>query len=92
MSFYDCNGKWLAGVGLDYCRKSNTALELCKNIKDMIKIAEDLSKEFPHVRVDLYNVDGKVVFGELTFFNAGGYMTFTPDEFDYELGKGFNFA
>lgn len=56
---------------------------------EMISIAEDISKNFPHVRVDLYDVDGKVVFGELTFFNASGYMKYNPDSFDFEIGKKF---
>src|SRR5690606_5437831 len=41
-----------------------------KNFEEMIEIARILSKDFPHVRVDLYNIDGKIVFGELTFYNA----------------------
>lgn len=41
----------------------------------MIKIAKELSKEFPFVRVDLYDNNGKVVFGELTFTPAGGLQT-----------------
>lgn len=53
----------------------------------MLKVAEILSAEFPHVRVDLYDVGGKVYFGELTFFNASGYMKYKPDEFDMEIGK-----
>jgi hypothetical protein len=60
-----------------------------KNFNRMIEISTLLSADFPHVRVDLYNVDGKIIFGELTFFNASGYMTFTPDEFDFEIGEKF---
>ena len=59
------------------------------NYDEMIKIAEKLSAPFPHVRVDLYNIKGKIVFGELTFFNASGYVKFNPDEFDYEMGEKF---
>ena len=60
-----------------------------KNYEKMVEIAEKLSKPFPHVRVDLYNIDGQIVFGELTFFNASGYVSFNPDMFDYELGEAF---
>ena len=42
-----------------------------------------------YVRVDFYNIDGEIYFGEMTFFNASGYFAFKPDEFDYELGKKF---
>lgn len=60
-----------------------------KNFEKMVEIAEALSAGFPHVRVDFYNVDGKITFGEMTFYNASGYTRFEPDEFDFELGEQF---
>lgn len=60
-----------------------------ENWDEMMKIAETLSSEFPHVRVDLYNVGGKIIFGELTFFNDSGYMKYNPDEFDFIAGDYF---
>lgn len=57
------------------------------NFSQMISIAEKLSSSFPHVRVDLYNVNGNILFGELTFYNASGYMAYEPDSFDIEIGK-----
>ena len=65
-------------------------IEKPKYFERMVEIAEQLSADFPHVRVDLYNVDGNIVFGELTFYGASGYMKFDPDTFDYELGEKFN--
>lgn len=59
------------------------------NFERMRDVAQTLSKDFPHVRVDLYNVDGKIYFGELTFYGASGYQQFEPDEFDYKLGEYF---
>ena len=56
------------------------------NFDEMKRYAEILSKDFSHVRVDLYNVDGKIFFGELTFFSASGYLLFDPDNFDIEIG------
>lgn len=56
----------------------------------MVKMAEELSKPFPHVRVDFYNISGNIIFGELTFFNASGYVEFEPDSFDKEMGNQFN--
>lgn len=53
----------------------------------MIKVAEKLSEDFPHVRVDLYNDNGKILFGEMTFYNASGYMEYDPDSFDIEIGN-----
>ena len=57
--------------------------------EEMIEIASTLSKGFPAVRVDLYQVDNRVVFGEMTFYPWSGYVQFVPDEFDFELGKKF---
>lgn len=60
-----------------------------ENLDKMLQIAQILSEDFPFVRVDLYNVDGKIYFGELTFYPWTGYVQFTPDEFDFELGSYF---
>ncbi|WP_026835446.1 ATP-grasp fold amidoligase family protein [Eubacterium xylanophilum] len=51
-----------------------------KNYEEMITIAEKLCVGFPHIRVDLYNISGKIYFGELTFFQSGGFDNdFTED-------------
>lgn len=59
------------------------------NFDEMKRMAGMLSKEFPFVRVDLYNVNGVVYFGELTFYPSSGYGKFHPDKFDYQLGSYF---
>lgn len=56
---------------------------------DMKMIAERLSEDFPAARVDLYNIEGKIYFGEITFFPWSGYQNFYPDQFDYVLGEKF---
>jgi hypothetical protein len=56
----------------------------------MIEIAKILSKDFPHVRVDLYNLNQKIYFGELTFYDGSGYKGYISDEFDFILGKQFD--
>jgi hypothetical protein len=58
-----------------------------KNFDKMIELAQTLSKGFPHIRVDFYNVEGKIYFGELTFFSGGGNTRFEPDEWDSILGS-----
>lgn len=52
----------------------------------MRKLAEQLSQGLPHVRVDLYEVNGKNYFGELTFYPGNGMTRFEPEEWDYTLG------
>lgn len=56
----------------------------------MKEAASLLSKGFPHVRVDLYEVDNKVLFGELTFYHFGAVVPFEPQTWDYEFGKMLN--
>lgn len=58
-----------------------------KNLDKMLEIASKLSKGVPHVRVDLYNCDGRIYFGELTFFHNSGIFPWYPKEWDYKLGK-----
>lgn len=64
-------------------------LSMPANFIEMRQYAELLAKDFPHVRVDLYNQDGKIIFGEMTFFDGSGYMNFEPDEFDFMMGDKF---
>ena len=56
------------------------------NFEEMLDIAGKLSKEFPHVRVDLYNVNGRIYFGELTFFHWSGMVPFEPSSWDLKFG------
>lgn len=58
-----------------------------ENLEEMIAIAQKLSEGIPHVRVDLYNIRGKIYFGELTFFHWSGMTPFDPEEWDYKLGE-----
>lgn len=57
-----------------------------ENFDEMLKYAEILSGDFPFCRVDFYNVDGKIIFGEITFFHAGGLSRITPHEWELKLG------
>lgn len=57
------------------------------NYDKMIELAEKLSKNIPFLRVDFYEVDGKIYFGELTFYPGNGMEEFTPEEWDYKLGE-----
>lgn len=58
-----------------------------KNLDQMLEVARKLSQGFPIVRVDLYNIDGKIYFGELTFTSQGGMMDFYTQEFLTMLGE-----
>lgn len=58
-----------------------------KTFKVMKKLAAELCKGFPFVRVDFYEVAGKIYFGEMTFTPAAGLFRYKPDSTDEELGK-----
>ena len=65
-------------------------IELPNNLRDMIALAERLSKNEPFLRVDFYNVNGKIFFGELTFYPASGLGKWTTEEADMKIGKYLN--
>lgn len=58
-----------------------------KNFDKMLEIAQKLSQGIPFVRIDLYNIQGEIFFGEITFFPAGGMGKFTPQNVDKEIGQ-----
>lgn len=57
-----------------------------QKLEEMLNIARKLSSGIPHVRVDLYNVDGHIYFGELTFYTGSGIIPFNPRKFDEKIG------
>ena len=87
--FWDEQLNFLENVSSDYPALDSQP-QLPANIYEMIKVAEKLSEDFPHARVDLYNIRGKIIFGEITFYFNSGYVRFKPDSFDYDLGKYFD--
>ena len=56
------------------------------NFNKMREYAEILSKPFPFCRVDFYNIDGEIYFGEMTFYHTGGCTNIEPTEWRYILG------
>ena len=58
-----------------------------KKFEEMKLVAAKLSKGLPHVRVDLYEANGKVYFGEMTFYHFGGMVHFEPEKWDEIFGS-----
>ena len=58
-----------------------------QNLDKMIELAKKLCKDFAFVRVDFYNVDGKIYFGEMTFTSMSGTDKFKPEKYDLEMGN-----
>ena len=67
----------------------NAAVEPEKpeTFEEMVRLAEKLSANIPHLRVDFYEVNGKPYFGELTFSHWAGMMPFKPAEWDKIFGE-----
>ena len=77
-------------IKVDYEKsRSDETSEKPQTLDEMLQIARTLSDGFPFARIDLYSIQNRVLFGEITFFPWSGYMRFEPDRFDLELGKKF---
>ena len=62
-----------------------------QNLEKMIKLSKILSEGMPFARTDFYEIDGKLYFGEITFFPASGMKAFVPELWDYSMGNKINF-
>ncbi len=67
--------------------KSEKELPKPNNYEQMIIMAEKMSKGIPFVRVDLYDANGTIYFGEYTFYPGSGYEEFEPDKWDEIMGQ-----
>ncbi|MCR4562635.1 MAG: glycosyl transferase, partial [Bacilli bacterium] len=72
--------------------KSEKPLQKPSNFEEMVKISEKLAAPFPFVRVDLYDVDGKIYFSEMTFTPAKGTLIFDDDQADFIQGEWLNIS
>ncbi len=88
-NFYDMEWKLLPfGKGMPPNTEIQVPIPL--QFDRMKQIASVLSKPFQFVRVDLYQANSKIYFGELTFFPAGGMPNFCPPEYDQIVGEYWN--
>lgn len=85
VDFYDL--KWNKMPFERHYPKSNQTISKPINYEKMIEYAEILSEGIPFIRVDFYETDEKLFFGELTLYPGAGIEEFTPEKYDYELGS-----
>ena len=85
ISFYDMNFNKLDlhQTFPEYHKK----IKKPKNFEKMLKFCKILSENFPHVRVDFYECNDQLYFGELTFFDSAGFDKFSPDMYNDILGE-----
>lgn len=84
-AFYDTEWK-KTGITYTFPEYENE-IKRPERFDEMLNIAQVLSEEFIYVRVDLYNVGGRIFFGEMTFAPANGTDKWNPPDTDYMLGK-----
>lgn len=84
--FFDMDYRWLPEI-----RNGETPSPVCppkpECFEEMKRLATTLSKGIEAVRMDFYEIDGKVYFGEFTFFSAGGFCLFEPHDWEIKLGN-----
>ena len=82
------NVDWnLMPFGIPNSPRTGVKIPKPRNFNKMIEFAEKLAKDIPFIRVDFYEVDGHLYFGELTFYPGAGFEEFTPEKYDYVLGS-----
>lgn len=91
IDFYDMEWNHMPFVGLNpNCTNGSMPVKRPQNLENMIRVCTKLSHNIPFARVDLYVVNGKEYFGEITLYPASGYGRFTPSEWDGKLGELLN--
>lgn len=86
-NYYDTDWNLLPLGEVSYPPNTSKVLQRPDNFESMLILASKLSQNIPFVRVDFYNVRGKVYFGEITFFPTSGMAPFNSKDWDYMLGS-----
>lgn len=90
-NIYDANWKPLNFFWVEGCKDvSNLRGEEItppESLPKMIEIGKNIAEMFDYVRVDFYDIEGKLYFGEVTFHHGSGHDVFTPVEYDEYFGK-----
>lgn len=82
--FYDMDFSHLDIVNIH--PQSGVTIQKPKKFEEMKELAKTLSKNMKFVRIDLYEINDKIYFGEYTFFHGGGFWPMAPDEWEKKLG------
>lgn len=87
-NIYEYNSGWdFVDAEVEYPNIPDVNITNLKNLDKMLELSKILSNDFPHVRVDLYNIDGEIIFGELTFFHGSGMRSSRPEELKIKMGS-----
>ena len=89
LDYYDLNWNYLDVVPEKF--RSGHSIQKPKGLNTMIEIAAKLSSRFPTARIDFYDIDGKVYFGEITLTPAGGNLRYINQKWQKIFGDKINF-
>lgn len=80
--------KWnLMDEEITYSKDTSIEIEKPSKLEEMIQLSKVISENFPHARVDFYQIRNDVIFGEITFFHQSGMGQFRPLEFERKTGE-----
>ncbi|WP_415654035.1 ATP-grasp fold amidoligase family protein, partial [Salinicoccus roseus] len=85
-NLYDLEWNLLEGQ-ISYPNELSKKIKPPSELSRMINLSKVLSKGIPHVRVDFYNINEKIYFGEMTFYHQSGHGIIQPKELDYLMGE-----
>lgn len=86
-NYYDMDGNLLPFAEVECMPNPERRFKLPSNFQDMINIVSTLSTNISFVRIDLYNINGQIYFGEITFYPASGFGIIEPFEWDKKIGS-----
>lgn len=85
-NLYDTEWKYIEAA-IEYPTDPNVQIDRPNTLKEMLRLAELLSKDFPFLRTDFYSIEDKLYFGEMTLFHESGFGRFIPEKYEVELGE-----
>ena len=85
-NLYTTNWEFI-DASIQYPNDRNVNIEKPKSLEKMLNLATILSQSYPHVRVDFYNINEKIYFGELTFYHESGFAKYEPKELENLMGS-----
>ena len=86
-NYYDLDWNLLPFIEHGYPSDSNFIIKKPNNLHKMIDFAQKLSQDIPFVRVDFYNINEEIYFGEITFYPNSGVRNFIPKEWNFKIGN-----
>lgn len=85
-NLYDVQWNYIP-ASIKYPTDAKVKIVKPEKLNQMLKLARILSEDYPHVRVDFYSINGKIYFGEMTFYHEAGFGKFDSKEFEVKMGE-----